>query len=170
MSNETTTTLGIIMEQLPKAVRQSLGRGALHRLSALKSIRKKMVTEALDVAEVDVEIDLLSGTKENPGLLDALGVSEEDKEPAKDPDPVGEQRSVLDERDYRTHDLTADGVRELVAKIIADNEAPAAVRQLNALEDGEREREPKPRDNVLQVIRSARSPLVKRVKILNGGE
>jgi hypothetical protein len=110
---------------------------------------------------IDAELELLKGTKEKRGLFWALDVQEERKA-KKQPDPT--QRDLEDKADYRTWELNTDAVRELVAAEISANPPAAAVRILNGLEDGEKERQPKPRQTVLQVIRDSRAPLAKEVE------
>lgn len=150
-------------------IKESLAHGAVARQSALKKLRKKMVKEGIHPDEVDSELDLLQGTKDQVGLLQVLGADEEKKE-AKEPDPAQTDLTDEIERDYRTHDKSGKEVRELVATVISEAESPMeAIRTLNRLEAGEDQREPRSRDNVLGIIRDARKPLVKKVESLNGG-
>lgn len=146
-------------------VRTSLGHAAKARVSELKRVRKKLTGMGLDPHEIDDELELLKGTKEKKGVFYALDVQEEQQEsPPKDP----AQRDIEDGADYRTWDLNTDGVRELVASEISGHPPVAAIQILNALEDGENEREPNPRKSVLDVIRDARKPLVAKVDKGNG--
>lgn len=154
----------------------------------LKKVRKKIVNLEAGTDEVDAKLDLLQGKGEAAGLLARFGhvpdgsdSKKKKKAPKDDPRQTtldheashreGDDANVPVEdaeepRDYRTHDLHKDGVEELVTAICADNEPPAAVRILNALEAGEQERAPKPRANVLGVIRNARATMAKKVKRL----
>jgi hypothetical protein len=157
--------LKAVLDLMPEAKR-SLGLAALERQTTLKALRKKVAAEGFeDLAQsIDDELELLKGTKEKRGLFFALEVQEEQKakkkaEAAVDP----AQQDIEDKPDYRTWDLNTDGVRELVSAEISANPPVAAVRILNALEDGERERKPKQRESVLQVIRDARAPLARQV-------
>ena len=157
-----------VLDRMPAAVRVSLGHGALLRMSKVKKIRKQLEAEGFDVQELDQEIDLLKGTKESVGLFQVLDVQEEKSAKKEQPDPL--QRGIEDERDYRTHGMNTSQVRELVAAEISDTPPVAAIRALNALEDGENDREGGPRESVLKVIRDARKPLVAKVDRDNGGE
>lgn len=154
--------------EVNEAVKDCLAHGAVARQSALKKLRKKMVKEGIHPDEVDAELDLLQGTKDRVGLLQVLGAEEEKKED-KPTDPNQTDLTDEIERDYRTHDKSTKEVRELVSGIVADAEKPMdAIRILNRLEAGEQERDPRPRDSVLDVIRGARRPLTKKVEALNG--
>lgn len=150
-------------------VKECMAHGAVARQSSLKKLRKKMVKEGIHPDEVDVELDLLQGTKDQVGLLQVLGAGEEEEK--KDPDPAQTDLEDELERDYRTHDKSTKEVRELVTEIIEEADTPMdAIRTLNRLEAGEDQREPRPRDSVFDVIRGARKPLVKKVESLRQKE
>lgn len=156
-----------LLDAQTEGIRENLGHGILLRMKELKKVRKQMVKSGLDVTEVDRDIDLLKGTRDSKGLFFALDVTDDANARKKKAEAdIGEQRDITDERDYATHDKTTEQVREYVADIAADETmAPAAkVQKFNALEDGERERDGGPRESVLKVIRSARSPIAKKVK------
>lgn len=133
------------------------------RESDLKRERSKLDGMGL-IAAVQAADDALKVIKGDgplhPGLKSKLGVKEE-----KDESQL--EHGTGDEPDYRTLDMTVSRVEELVAEIASGPEAPAAkVRILNALEAGERERTPKPRDGALKAIQNARTPIVEQVKPL----
>jgi len=119
-----------------------------------------VTTEGFDPAEIDAELELWNGTKEKNGLLVLLDAEKD----AAEADPA--QRSIDDKPDRRTWELTTAQVQELVSQVAADEKPVAAIHTLNQLEDGENERDKKsggPRKSVLDVIRQARTPLVKKV-------
>lgn len=150
-----------------EGIREQLGHAALLRMKELKKVRASMVKAGLDVTEVDADMDLLRGTKEQKGLFFVLDVSDDAaQQKKKTEEATGEQRSIEDGRDYSTHGLNSEQAREYVSDIVADEGIPLAAKiiRLNALEDGEREREGGPRETHLKVIRAARQPLTKKVK------
>lgn len=162
-----------LIDRLPEPVQRTLGQALRLRRKELKRLRSSLVTAGLDeaAADLDSELDLLLGKGEDPGLLKMFGVDDDtlerkrEEEEAFDP----QQRDLEDERDYRTHSLSNAKVKELVSAIAADYEPVVAVRMLNALEDGEQEREGGARANVLDTIRQARTPIVKRIpKLVEG--
>ena len=158
-----------VLNTMPVEVLESIGHGLVLRQAEITRVRKSLVTAGYDLSEADAELDLLKGTKETLGLLAALDFDEEKKEKdAKDPAVTG-QRSTDDPRDFRTHGLNTQKVRELVSSIVSENPPVEAIRTLNALEDGEREKEGGSRDSVLKVIRDARTPLTKKVGGLGAG-
>lgn len=157
--------LKTVLDLMPDA-KTSLGHAALARMRSLKAIRKKLTSSGLDPAQVDEELELLRGTKERKGLFHALDVQEEQKKGGKEEEKPLDQRDIEDEADYRTWDLTTETVRELVTAEVSARPPVEAVRILNALEDGENQRDPRPRESVLEVIRGARRPLVKQVDSL----
>lgn len=158
-----------ILGMMPEA-KTALGHAARERVAELKKLRKKMssagLEEAVDV--IDHELELwkgTKGTKDAPavlGILWALDVSESQEKKKKKEDPT--QRDLEDKPDYRTWDLTTDGVRELIAAEISERPAVEAIRIINALEDGENEKEGGPRKSVLDVLRASRKPLVESVE------
>jgi len=149
-----------IIGLIPQA-KTALGNAARERVSELKRLRKKMSSAGIDdaVVAIDEELELWKGTKEEKGILWALDVSE--SQSAKEEDPL--QKDLEDEADFRTWDLTTDQVRELIAAEVSERPAVEAIRILNALEDGENEKEGGARKSVLDVIRSSRKPLVAKV-------
>lgn len=154
------------IDRLSDDVRATLGMGLRLRRKELKRIRSSLVTAGLEHAtqDVDESLDLLLGKGDEPGLLKLFEVDDETMERRKEQEAQDPLQKDLDpERDYRTHGITTAQVSELVSAIAADNPPAAAVRILNALEEGEQEREEGARKSVLDVIRSARSPLVKRI-------
>lgn len=150
------------LEQLLKVMgpntAAALGAAGLERVDTLKGLRKKLTKARLDVAEVDAELELWQGTKERKGLLMVLDVQEEKVE--EDPN----QTDIEDKPDMATWDKTTDQVRELVSGIVSDHKPVAAIRMLNNLEDGEKQRKGGHRESVLKVIGSARRPLVAKVE------
>lgn len=151
-------------------IRENLGHGVLLRVSELKRVRGSMLKAGLDVTQLDHDMDLLRGTKEQKGLFHVLDVTDDGQAKKKKAEAdTGEQRSITDERDYATHPMNTDQVREFVADIVSDEKLPVAAKitRLNALEDGEREKEGGSRESVLKVIRSARAPLTKKVQNLS---
>lgn len=155
-----------LIDRLDEDTTFSLGMGLRLRRTNLKRIRSTLITAGLEHAteDVDEELDLLLGKGDEVGLLKLFGVDDETIERRKEQeeqDPL--QKDIDPERDYRTHALSNTKVGELVSAVAADNPAAAAVRILNALEEGEQEREGGARANVLDTIRKARSPLVKRI-------
>jgi hypothetical protein len=150
-----------VLDLMPEAKR-SLGLAAKERQGTLKKLRQKIEDEGFDPKPVDDELELLKGTKEKRGLFYALDVQEEQKaKPEKAKDPL--QADLEDAKDYRTWNLTTEQVAELVSAEISANPAAAAIRILNALEDGENEKVAGARKSVLDVIRAARKPLVAKV-------
>lgn len=150
--------LGMMPEQ-----KVAMGHAAGERVSALKRLRKKVTKEGFDPHDIDAELELWKGTKDTNGLFWVLDVT--DAQEAKEDDPI--QRDIEDAPDYRTWELTTDQVRELISSEISERPGVEAIQILNALEDGENEREmdgqSKPRRSVLDVIRDARRPLVAKV-------
>lgn len=146
------------LEGMPAEVLNSIGHGVTLRLKEVMKVRKNLVTAGYDVTEADAELDMLNGTKETLGLLAVLGVDE-----AKTDNATGEQRDIEDVRNLDTHTRNKQQVAELVASVISDNPPVGAIQILNAMEDGERERTGGARENVLKVLRDARSPLVEKV-------
>lgn len=158
-----------LLDRATGSIRENLGHGVLLRVSELKKVRTSMVKAGLDVDQVDRDMDTLRGTKEQKGLFFVLGVTDDGQAKKKKAEAdVGEQRSIDDERDYATHSMNTDQVREFVADIVSDEglAVAAKIARLNALEDGEREREGGSRESILKVIRSARTPLAKKVQNL----
>lgn len=137
-----------------------MGQGLKLRLTVLKKLHKDLEKAGITTDEVDEEMELISGTKEQTGLLTIMGVVEDEGTP----DPLQEDLPL--DKDFRTWSLTDNGVRELTAEIISESTPVQAVQLLNALEDGEKEREGGSRANVLKTIRSARSPLTEKVNKL----
>lgn len=162
--------LKAVLAMMPEAKR-SLGLAALERQTTLKALRKKVAAEGFEdlASSIDSELELLKGTKTTKGLFYALEVQEEQKAKKKPAAEDPTQRDVEDKPDFRTWELNTDGVRELVSAEISANPPVKAVRILNALEDGERERKPKPRKTVLDVIRDARKPLAAQVEPIGPG-
>lgn len=160
------TKLKEALDHLPEEVREAMGQGLKLRLTELKKLHKALEKAGFDTEAMDEEMELISGTKEKTGLLTILGVVDPDQAP----DPLQEDLPL--DKDFRTWSLTDNGVRELVASVASDNTPVAAERILNALEDGEKEREGGSRANVLKTIRAARSPLsekVARLQVEDGG-
>lgn len=163
-----------LIDRLPKDAFDTIGQGLRLRKKELKRIRSTLVTAGLDHAaeDIDGELDLLLGKGEDPGLLVLFEVDDDTLERKRAEEEAAadnlEQRDLEDARDYRTHGMNTEAVRELLSAIAADNPPARAVQVMNALEDGENEREGGARESVLKVIRAARSPLVKRVKALAG--
>ena len=156
----------ILLDQLPEAVRDTIGQGLKLRLSKVKTIHKSLSDAGYETTEQDEEMLLLSGDKEKVGLLTILGAVEDAK---KDPDQV--PLSIEGQPDFRTWKLTTDQTSELVAQICSDESPAQAVIMLNNLEDGEKQKEAGPRKSVLDVIRAARSPMaekVNRLSVVNG--
>jgi len=150
-----------VLGLIPEA-KAALGQAARERVAELKRLRKKLSSAGIDeaVVAIDHELELWTGTKEEKGLMWALDVSDSQK--ASEPDPL--QTDLTNEsRDYRTWDLTTDQVRELIAAEISERPPVEAIRILNALEDGEGEKEGGARKTVLDVIRASRKPLVAKV-------
>lgn len=148
----------------------ALGQGLRLRRKELKRLRASLITAGLDEAahEIDEELNLLLGKGDDAGLLKLFGVDDdtlERKKAEEEKDPA--QRDIDDPRDYRTHGMNTEQVRELVSSVASDNPPAAAVRIMNALEDGEHEREGGARKSVLDVIRAARAPVAKRVEPVN---
>lgn len=136
----------------------ALGHAARERVSALKKLRKKVTKEGFEPTDIDEELELWKGTKDTKGLFWLLDVTDAQE---KKEDPL--QKDIEDQPDYRTWDLTTDGVRELVSAETSERPAVESIRILNALEDGENEREGGARKSVLDVLRGARKPLVAKV-------
>ena len=157
-----------LIERLPKDIFHALGQGLRPRRKELKRLRSSLITAGLEdsVGSIDEELDLLLGKGDEPGLMKLFGVDDETLSREKaDEEPANlDQRAIDDERDYRTHGMTTSQVQELVSAVASDNAPAAAVRILNALEDGEQDREGGARKSVLDVIRGARSPVVKRIE------
>lgn len=155
-----------LLDRLPELARHALGMGLRQRRKDLKRLRASLITAGLEDAahEIDEELDMILGKGEDPGLLALLGADDETLEKRKEEHADPAQRDILDERDYRTHGLTTDQLKELLSAIAADNPPAAAVRMMNALEDGEQEREGGARASVLHAIRTARAPIVKRIE------
>lgn len=155
------------LENLPEDVRENLGQGAVLRLSALKTLHKSTKKAGMPTEEMERHLELLEGTKDRSSLVSLLGIKE-DADPKKATADPAQTDAFPDEApDYRTWEKTADEVRELVSEIISESVPARAVQILNNLEDGEKKREPKPRKNVLDIIRAARSPLADKVKDLS---
>lgn len=159
------------VDQLPEEVKTLIGHALQLVETEAKGLRKKLEKAGYSLEEVDANLDLLKGKDDEPGLLILFDV----KEPGDPVDP--DQVAMFPEegeqfRDFRTHAMNTDQVRELVAGIIHDSVPAAAVQILNDLEEGEREREGGSRESVLKVIRSARAPIAKRatnLSVANGG-
>lgn len=158
----------ILLDQVPDEVRETVGQGLKLRLTALKNLHKSTEKAGIDTDHIDDELLLLQGNKERPGLLAIVGAVEGEK---KTPDDNQVPMPIEGEKDYRTWALTTDQTQELVTKIAAEEAPAAAVIILNNLEDGEKEKDGGPRASVLNVIRTARSPLARKVnemKVVNG--
>lgn len=152
--------------------------GLLLVQSKLKKLLKDMSSLPIDTEPVEAQLRILEGQGKEPGLLARFGYKEDESKPkkAKAGDPT--QRTLddeasaaagdagnedLEEIDRFTWSKSKPQVAEHITKIIADNPPVEAIRRLNALEAGERQRDKGPRDNVLTVIRDARTPLTKKV-------
>ena len=162
-----TTEIRKALDQLPEEVRHAIGQGLKLRLSEMKKLHKALEKAEKDTQDVDLEMDLIQGTKETTGLLTIMGVVDDDKEPV-DPN----QQDLPLERDTRTWSRTKNQVVELISEVIADSTPVQAVQILNAMEDGEREREGGSRSTVLDAIRGARAPIaekVNRLQVEDGG-
>lgn len=160
-----TTEVKAAIDQLPEEVREAMGQGLKLRLSALKKLHKDLEKAGIPTDVVDEEMELISGTKEKTGLLTVMGVVDDSEKP----DPLQEDLPL--DKDTRTWSRTKDQVVELISEIIQESVPARAVMSLNALEDGERDRELGPRKNVLDAIRAARAPLaekVNRLRVLDG--
>ena len=147
-----------ILDLIGPNTKAALAAAAVERVETLKGLRKKLTKAKLDPAELDAELELWQGTKELKGLLTVLDAVEEKIE--EDPN----QADIEDKPDFRTWDKTTDQVRELVTEVVSDSKPVAAIRTLNLLEDGEKQRKGGQRESVLKVITSARRPLVAKVE------
>lgn len=158
-------------------------RGLLLQQKSIKNAQKADQAAGLPNPVADKALEVLEGKGKQAGLLARFGHTPDEKPKAKkktDEDPA--QRSLDDEigqaagdegndgidvpADRRTWSLTKQKVAELVSTIVSDNPPPLAIAKLNALEDGERERNGGSRANVLEVIQEARAPLVQKVKAI----
>ena len=157
----------LLLDQLSEEIRLTLAQGLVLRLKELKGLHKKLEGAKFSTVEVDAEMKLLEGTKEEKGLMAIMGAEEKEEKPDTDQATL----PMEGETDYRTWNMTTDQVRELVSDIAADESPAAAVIIMNNLEDGEKKRDGGPRKSVLDVIRAARAPLAKKVphmKVVNG--
>jgi hypothetical protein len=155
--------LETLLANMPEA-RRALGLAGKDRVNSLKTLRKKMASEGFEPEAVDAELELWQGTKELKGLLTVLD-AEDEKKPEENPN----QRDIEDKPDMATWDKTTDQVRELVSGIVSDHKPVAAIRMLNNLEDGEKQRKGGHRESVLKVIAAARRPLVAKVEKVDQG-
>lgn len=113
------------------------------------------------VACVDRDLEILRGRGPTaPGLKARLGVRS-NGDPDPDQTDLGEELAKTEEEgdpfapDLRTQGLTVDEGKALVNRILQDEPPAAAVRKLNALRAGEKERTPKARVTLLSHIQAA---------------
>lgn len=129
--------------------------------------QRSKIAEAVPAAAHDIDSHLeVIRTRFYPVL--GIETAEEEKaRKAANPDQMD-----LTTIDYATHAHTSvEQTREYVARLIDEAATPAAaVMALNRLEDGENQRTGGPRQNHLDSIRAARSPLAKKVEKLTTEE
>lgn len=126
------------------------------------------------VAAIDEDLDLLRGRGATaPGLKARLGVRSNDE-----PDP--DQRSLEEEweegegdpfaPDLRTQGMSVAEGKELANRILQDEKPAAAVRKLQALRAGEKERTPKARVTLLEHLQGAIDTAQEKVQALKADE
>ncbi len=145
-----------------EAILEELREAQALREAKLKQLRTSLEGAKLfeAVADLDVRLRLHTGDGPTvPGLKAWFGPDTKDNTQT-------DLEDAIDKPDYRSWQLTVKAVQGLVAKIANDEPPAAALRSMNRLDAGEKERKGGPRDGALEAIRSARSALKDKVEAL----
>ena len=134
------------------------------REAELKKIRAQLEKAGLVHAVNDLDASLRLHVGDGPtvpGLKAWFGPGKSD-----DGQMDMEDQIDSDKPNYGTWELTIKAVQGMVAKICSDETPVKAMGILTALEAGEKEKKPQPRDGVLEALRTARSSMKDQVSTL----